>query len=70
MKLWVIGEYIGSTKTGIIWECVGVFDSQEEAEGECKTRNYFVGPLFLNDPLHDSVEWPGCYYPLSDKEKI
>lgn len=62
MNIWVVGRVHGD-----VWEYQGVFDSEEKAKEACKIDYYwayFIGPTKLNEEVtHDSIEWPGAYYP-------
>jgi len=62
-KLFVVGEHLGEVSTGAIWDCVGVFDTEEKAVEACIKDNHFVGPLILNEAINDHLPWEGCYYP-------
>ena len=66
MKLWICGRSRKVCEDGVvIWDFHGVFDTEEQAVGICKTENHFVGPVQLNQELpEEPVTWPGCYYPL------
>jgi hypothetical protein len=67
MRLWICGEGKEKTESGVVWELLGVFDSEEKAVAACTMPNHFVGPAELNQRLPDeSSTWPGCYYPLAE----
>ena len=75
-KLWLVGQVISGTydvrdgKWGddYCWEANGIFESEELAVAACRTEDYFVMPLELNQSLpHEKVDAPfGSYYPLKD----
>jgi len=69
MKLFVVGQNKENRNSGVVWELHGVFDTKEEALRNCTQDNYFLGPVEMNKPFpHETVEWPGCYYPLAEKK--
>jgi len=62
MELWVVGKVVFEDRQR--WEIQGVFDNEALAVAACRDEWYFVGPVVLNEVLpHESVEWPGAYYP-------
>lgn len=61
VTLWIVGQHTGEEA----WEFQGVFDSEAKAIGACRDASYFVAPAALNEThSHESVPWPGAYYPL------
>lgn len=67
MGAYIVGDYMGGESLGVIWEMVGVFTSEEKAVAACTKKSHFVAPLEMNAIAPDeTVEWPDCYYPLSD----
>jgi hypothetical protein len=59
MELWVVGEELLHW-----WRFHGIFDKEEAAVNACKTADYFVGPVTLNEEIPDeTVYWPGAYKP-------
>lgn len=63
--VWVVGKYVTSFKAGIVWDVIAVCSTEEialsAAEGH---EDYFIGPLFMDNPLPDQREdWVGAYYP-------
>ena len=55
---------VGKYADGAAWEFQGVFVSKDLAVSACRTEQYFVAPVILNQQLPDDTrEWPGCYYP-------
>ena len=69
MSLWVAGKVLEQNFRNTAWEFVGVYDSEEKAVDACITDYHFVAPVVLNDtaPL-ERLLWPGCYYPLAEKD--
>ena len=75
MKLWLVGQVILSVwnhqknewQVGGQWDVQGIFDNEDAAVAICKTENYFIMPLMLNQELpHDKSETPeGSRYPLA-----
>ncbi len=64
MKLWVVGKNIDEVDSGVVWELQGVFSTKEFAIQACVAKEYFYGPVELNENLPDkSVDWKGCIYP-------
>ncbi len=63
--IWVVGKIKAKIYSGIVWEIQGVFDSEQKAVKACgEYKNYFIGPLKLNEVLPNmTFEWPGVYYP-------
>lgn len=62
-KVWVVGHWVDETR----WQLVGVFVSEAAAVGECRTPDYFAGPVDIGDATHDvDTDWEGCYYPVID----
>lgn len=70
-EYWMVGKLIKYYKEGSRWEWYGLYDSEEKAVARCRTKDYFVGPVILNEEIPDEPrEWPGGYYPLAGmKEK-
>jgi hypothetical protein len=65
--LWIVGQYRAETQSGIVCDIQGVFDSKERAIAACRNERYFIAPIALNKELPDeTVEMPGCYYPLQE----
>jgi len=64
-QLWVCGLYNGlDPHGGRTWELVGVYTTEKLALDACKTNLHFIGPVILNESVHEkSVFWPGAYYP-------
>ncbi len=68
MDIWVVGKYRSGKSLEVIWDIIGVFDSEDEALGVCRGHlDYFIGPLTLNEAQSDeTVEWPNCYFPNTE----
>lgn len=65
MMLWIVGVVIHPNE----WAFAGVFDSEAKAIRACKSPLHFVGPARLNYTVPaETVEWPGCYFPLHEKQ--
>lgn len=65
MMLYVVGIFIADSDDGVVWELQSIFDNETDAVNECKTANYFIGPIELNALFpHEQTEWPGSYYPI------
>jgi hypothetical protein len=64
MKIWVVGKVkIKKWK----WELCGVFDTEQAALDICTTKDHFIGPLTLNEKLHEETKpWKGSYYPIKE----
>lgn len=61
MKLYIVGQ---TSKDS--WELVGVFDSEDLALKNCLDPAYFIGPIELNESIHDYGSiWAGAYYPIA-----
>ena len=46
------------------WEFCGVFQSRKKAEEMCKTVDYFIGTVKLDELITDDVKnRPNAYYP-------
>lgn len=53
----------------MVWSFEGIFDSKEAAVKECKTANYFIAPVKLNEVHSDErKEFPNCEYPVMRKD--
>jgi hypothetical protein len=64
MTYWICGKNIEEVESGIVWEIGGVFSSEEKAIKACTDKNYFIGPIELDQKLPDeTTKWDGCYYP-------
>lgn len=71
MNLWIVGKFVGETNPGEScgWEFCGVFDSEELAVSQCHSREFFVGPATLNNPIADTkLDWEGLRWPVIEKE--
>ena len=65
MDLWIVGQYVSGERGSVVWQLSGVFDSKEKAVSACRTWEYFVGSVTLNQQFpHETVPWEGCYYPI------
>jgi hypothetical protein len=65
--LWFVGQYRAETQSGIVWDLQGVFGGKERAIAACRNEHYFIAPIAPNVELPDeTVEIPGCYYPLPE----
>ena len=70
MKLFIVGKYIKGLVPDTVWEFIGIFDDEVKALEACIYKNYFIGPVTLNESFPDkTVLWPGLYYPLAFDEK-
>lgn len=65
MKLWVCGKVRRAySERSVVWDIIGIFDSETQAVKTCKTEKHFVGPVPLNKNLGEKgVRWPGVYFP-------
>lgn len=64
MTVYVVGQYKGETSLGGAWELGGIYDSPELARAACIDRDWFTGPVEMNQPLPvERTTWPGCEYP-------
>ncbi len=62
--VWIVFCYKSSGS-----EFVGVYDSEERAVAACQSETYCVCPIEMNFTTPtETTEWPGCYYPLSNKQ--
>lgn len=60
--LWLCGQI---TKKS--WDFQGIFDSEEKAIEACKTIDYFIAPVVLNEEVpKESSEFKDAYFPLLD----
>jgi len=60
-QVFVVGRV---PQDGSVWNVIGVFSSLQVAVSECKTEEYFVGPLTMNAALPaEASSWPGAFYP-------
>lgn len=68
MQLWIVGKVLHPS--GREFEFEGVFDTEEAAlERASISPFHWIGPVELNAQLpKESVEWPGAYYPLLEKD--
>jgi hypothetical protein len=67
---WICGKVIQETPLGQIWDFQGLYTSKDKAIEACKTKNHFIGPAVLNDPVPENQhEWPGAYYPLAENQE-
>lgn len=63
-NLYLVGRVISKAPAGFIWDVMGLFADQADAENACANEHYFVGPLKLGERLPvDTVAWPGAYFP-------
>lgn len=65
MKLWIVGQYRSGSIPNVVWDFQGVFDSEEKAVAACVDKNYFIGPIGLNEAVpSEASAWPGSRHPL------
>ncbi len=74
MKLWIVGEILDTEENQDPdytrqWSFVGVFYNEEKAVAAAISSYHFVAPADLNGINAEYKIWPGCYYPLAEKEK-
>ena len=60
--VWLAGEYKGERQ----WEIIGIFETEFQANEDCKTLTQFIGPIEMNKPEYNQVKWEGSYYPRHD----
>lgn len=66
MKVWIAGKTIDASVPA--WEFTGVFDTEQKAVDMCRTEDYFVGLVEMNEILSTGYNgFPSSYYPLCDK---
>jgi len=68
MKVYVVGKWIKRVDERVVWDIQGVFSTEEKAVAECKSPEWFVGPINLDESVpEENREWPGFYYPLDER---
>lgn len=61
-KFWLVYKFVNKNE----FDIMGLFDNKSKAIKRCKSWEYGVGPLILNESLSDNrVEWNGAFYPIS-----
>lgn len=75
--VWITGKFNGETKDGIIWNLRGIFHNEKDAKDLCIDETYFIVPIEVDRAisietvdeimLDETIELPGCYYPLASK---
>ena len=71
MQLYVTGHIIEETDEGIIWDILGIFDTEDQAVDACYDISCFVGPVELNKSFpREIIEWPGCWYPFNQEGEL
>lgn len=64
VTLWIVGRHLYEVDA---WEFQGVFRREADAVDACRDVSYFVAPAILDRAHpHESVPWPGAYYPLAE----
>lgn len=65
--VYIVGEYIDTAPSGVVWDFVGVFTSVKKATAACKgRRDRFYAPLELNAVAPDEKTiLPGAVYPFA-----
>ena len=67
--VWLVGEYkCQHRRRGTSWELVGVFSSKEKATAACRTSDYFVVPIIIDEDwgAEDGTDFP-AEYPLAEE---
>jgi hypothetical protein len=65
--VWVVGRM--ADHAAGVWQLQGVFSDRTNAIKACRDEDYFVGPVPLDRSLpHQTVKWPGCFYPIKSAE--
>lgn len=60
--LYVVGRVIDYKQSR--WDLVGIFSDERDADENCISERYFVGPIQLDVPFpHGATDWEGAYYP-------
>jgi len=64
--VWVMGSAVAITVDGgMVWEVNGIYWNEQVAAMKCTKPNQFIAPISVNqEPILQSMEWPGSYYPL------
>jgi len=66
MFLYLVGKYVKGSNPDIVWDVVGVFDSEEKALSICEGNiDYFIGSIELNKAYINS-SWDDFYYPAEE----
>ena len=66
-ELWIVGKSLHDERSE--WEFAGIFDSKDLAIAACVDKDYFIGPVKINETIpHETVPWDDSYYPLLDEE--
>ena len=63
--IWIVGDYRGNN----VWDIMGATYTEKKAVSFCTKSTHFVAPLEMDKRLPDeTLNWPGCYYPLAEGE--
>lgn len=64
--IWVMGSSIAITEDGgNVWEVNGIYLDEQSAAANCTKSNQFIAPIAVGqEPILESMSWPGSYYPL------
>jgi hypothetical protein len=63
-KLWFVGQFKAEVEQGIVWEFQGIFSTREAAVAACRTENYCVQSVWLDEHVSDELRvFADCEYP-------
>ena len=64
--LWLVGQFREVGRAGNVWDYQGVFSSRAKAVAACRTADYFIAPVMLDQEIPDEAqEWPGVEHPVA-----
>jgi len=67
VMVYVVGQYKHGEIPDVVWELQGVFSTKENANAACRTEDYFVVELTLDESLpHETMALPTRYFLQSD----
>jgi hypothetical protein len=63
-KLWLVGQFKAEVEQGIVWEFQGIFSTKDAAVAACRTENYCLQSVWLDELLpEEQVRFADCEYP-------
>ena len=70
MTVWVVGLWRATHEEGQVWDLIGIFQNERQADLRCRTPEHFRAPFTLNSSVGDAlVDWPGLRWPRREEIK-
>jgi hypothetical protein len=70
MTIWVVGLFRASHEEGQVWDLIGIFQNERQADLRCRTTEHFMASFTLNSSIgDDAADWKDLHYPRREEIK-